>query len=336
MRWPEAGSAVDRVMVRAGVPHPSSPDLLEMAREHSIPILVSANAFSRTSVEASTRGEPWTFREPSALLKGLDVALDSGGFVAQARYNGYLWTIDEYLDLVASHDWTWWAAMDLCQEPEIAGSRIERRLRIAQTTRNWLACAERARDRGLSDPLPVLQGQGVEDYLVAADLMPVMRWPALIGIGSMCRRDLSGPDNIEAVLNALDRVLPPSTSVHLFGIKSAALDVLADHPRVASTDSCAWSYDLRRKLPVGRSRSLEAQAMLRWWLRQRQRLADPRPPASRPFWAGEHVSADDPLTPALERDLREWVDLVASGEADLHAAWQELSVRAAYTLGPRI
>lgn len=194
MRWPEAASAADRVMVRAGVPHPSSPELLEVAREHSIPILVSANAFSRTSVEASSRGEPWTFRQPSKLLQGLDVALDSGGFVAMSKYNGYLWSIPEYLDLVASHDWTWWAAMDLCVEKEVAGDRIERRLRIAQSARNWYECAARARDRGLSDPLPVLQGQTTDDFLVCADLLPLDRWPALIGIGSMCRRDLGWMD----------------------------------------------------------------------------------------------------------------------------------------------
>ena len=39
-------SAAARVTVRAGVPHPGSPDLLTAAREYRIPILVSANAFS--------------------------------------------------------------------------------------------------------------------------------------------------------------------------------------------------------------------------------------------------------------------------------------------------
>lgn len=211
----------------------------------------------------------------------------------------------------------------------MAGDRIERRLRIAQSARNWYECAARARDRGLSDPLPVLQGQTTDDFLVCADLLPLDRWPALIGIGSMCRRDLNGADNIEAVLNALDRVLPPKTRVHMFGLKSTALDLLADHPRVASTDSCAWSYDLRCKMRVGRSRAMEAQAMLHWWQRQRQRLENPRPPANRPFWAGEHASQDDPFPEELEQDLSEWVDMVASGEAEMHTAWRDLAMQAA-------
>jgi hypothetical protein len=321
-----------RVMVRAGVPHPGSPDLLAAAREYSIPILVSANAFSQTTIKQSVDGKPWSFRAPRDLMHGLDVALDSGGFVAMSRYNGYPWGLPAYLDLVASFPWTWYAAMDLCVEIEIAGNRIARRLRIAQTVRNYLDCCVQARDRGLPDPLPVLQGQTVDDYLMCAELMPMDRWPSLVGIGSMCRRDLNGPDNIEAVVEALDKVLPQSTRFHLFGVKSAAAVMLADHPRLASTDSCSWSANLRDKVPTGRNRRMEAEAMVSWWQRQQQGMLTPRRPANRPFWASDFRSDDDPLPGGLEDDLQEWVEMVASGEAGVNNALTDLEPRAAYAL----
>lgn len=322
-------------MVRAGVPHPGSPDLLAAAREYNIPILVSANAFSQTTIKQSADGKPWTFRTPRDLMHGLDVALDSGGFVAMSRYNGYPWGLSEYLDLVASFPWAWYAAMDLCVEIEIAGNRIARRLRIAQTVRNFVECQLQARDRGLPDPLPVLQGQTVDDYLMCAELMPLLRWPPLIGIGSMCRRDLNGPDNIEAVVEALDKVLPQSTRLHLFGVKSAAAVLLADHPRLASTDSCSWSANLRDKVPVGRNRRMEAEAMVAWWRRQQQGMLTPRRPANRPFWAADFRSDDDPLPGGLDQDLQEWVEMVAAGEADINNALTDLEPRAAYALWRR-
>lgn len=323
-----------RVTVRAGVPHPGSPDLLAAAREHRIPILVSANAFSKTTIKQSSYGEPWRFRTPRDLMHGLDVALDSAGFVAMSKYNGYLWEIHEYLDLVASFPWAWYAAPDLCVEPQIANNRMERRLRIAQTVRNFVVCELQARDRGLPAPMPVLQGQTVDDYLACADLMPLLRWPPLIGIGSMCRRELGGPDNVEAVVHALDKVLPGSTRFHLFGVKSAAMAVLADHPRLASTDSCAWSFDLRqraRKANVSRSRRMEAETMVAWWKGQQSKLEIARPPASRPFWASSYASDDDPYDDEeLETDLQEWVEMVAAGEAGINTAYAALEQQVAY------
>lgn len=332
MLQPDPLATQSRIVVRAGVPHPGSADLLQTAREHGIPILVSANAFSKTSLEQASQGVPWEFRKPNReLLEGLDVALDSAGYVAMQKFNGFPWTIDAYLDLVASFPWSWWAPLDLCVEREIASSRIERRLRIAETAHNWRLCAEQARDRGLIDPIPVLQGQTTSDYLQCADLMPLLQWPSIVGVGSMCRRDLNGADNIEAVVHALDRILPSYVGLHLFGVKSTGAALLADHPRVASIDSCAWSYDLRRRRPTGRNRAMEAEAMLRWWRNQVKRLAaGTTAPASRPSWSADHCSADDPLPRALEEDLQEWLELVASGEADANLAWYELKMRAAH------
>jgi hypothetical protein len=97
---------------------------------------------------------------------------------------------------------------------------------------------------------------------------------ALTGIGSVCRRHVAGPDGILAVIDALDRDLPPCSKLHLFGVKSNALQYLAGHPRIHSSDSMAWHYGLRREVPVGRTQSLRAQTMVQWHGRQLEHLAD--------------------------------------------------------------
>lgn len=52
----------------------------------------------------------------------MDVALDSAGFVAWAHYGDFPWTVEQYVALAASRPWAWWASMDACCEPEVAGS----------------------------------------------------------------------------------------------------------------------------------------------------------------------------------------------------------------------
>ena len=49
----------------------------------------------------------------------------------------------------------------------------------------------------------------------------------MVGVGSVCRRHLHGPDGLIAIMGALDRVLPSGTVVHLFGAKGNALPALA-------------------------------------------------------------------------------------------------------------
>nr|WP_244138478.1 hypothetical protein [Burkholderia stabilis] len=71
--------------------------------------------------------------------------------------------------------------------------------------------------------------------------------PALIGLGSVCRRDLHHPKHgLFAILNGLEGRLPQGTKLHLFGVKGAALDRVKMYPFVASCDSMAWDYSARK------------------------------------------------------------------------------------------
>jgi hypothetical protein len=127
---------------------------VEAARAENLPVLFSANAF------ATRKDREFTgFRlDAASRLAGMDAVVDSAGFIAAVRYGDFPWDVEAYSDLAAAHPWKWYAAMDLCVEEAIAGDACLRRIRIDSTV--WLLhrCRQAARERGIADPMPVLQG----------------------------------------------------------------------------------------------------------------------------------------------------------------------------------
>lgn len=297
--------------VRVGLPQRGGA-LVAAARRRGLPALVSANAFAKYGPDQRFRGFALPKHDAFA---GIDIALDSAGFTAMRRYNGYPWSASDYVELAASAPWAWYAAMDLCVEKEIAGNRLERKLRIAGTAAGYGECRRLARDRGIRDPLPVLQGQTPSDFIYCADMMPLSEWPALIGLGSMCRRNLHGMDGIERVVDAVDRILPRHTKCHVFGVKGQALQRLAGHPRIASTDSCAWDMQARMKMPRGRTQAFR-EAEMADWHRRHAGLAGSPLPLQYGLFGAEDVDADGVLDPLID----DWARLVAQGEVDYQSA----------------
>lgn len=184
-------------------------------------------------------------------------ALDSGGFVAMKLFGGYRWTVQQYVDFVvagvkdAPNPWAWWAQMDFCCEPEIANDAFEVTRRLHKTAEYLQACRTATEiwwNEGITDlkyPMPVLQGWFPDDYLRSIDLADNVLtgdWPALIGVGSMCRRSTTGNESLFKVLERIKSALPSYVGFHLFGVKGEALHELSKDPRVLSTDSMAWDY----------------------------------------------------------------------------------------------
>ncbi|PLX77030.1 MAG: hypothetical protein C0607_02810 [Azoarcus sp.] len=101
--------------------------------------------------------------------------------------------------------------------------------------------------------MPVLQGWTPAEYVTCAEWLPLFDWPELIGIGSVCRRQVHGGAGILAILEAVDAILPKHVRVHLFGVKSTVFDLIAHHPRVASVDSMAWDVQARAERRTGRN-----------------------------------------------------------------------------------
>lgn len=298
--------------------------LPQAARDLGAPILVSANAF----VKRNRAGQMVGFRSNVPDLLGLDLAIDSAGFTAWSTYGRYPWTPAAYvLGLVAKlyaagHHIAWWASMDACCEPEIAGSHIAVRMRQAETTRVLAECVELAEHAGIPEPLPVVQGWHVDDYVRhARDLEPYLLGPApLLGVGSMCRRHVRGRDGLIQVVEALDLVLPPAVRLHLFGVKSDGLAALARHHRVASVDSMAWDVEARRRWPKGRTMARRAGVMADWHATQLAKVASAAPT--------QRELPELGVEPPEHPTTGEWAELLASdecgyGEAMFFAAWED-------------
>ena len=288
------------MMIRLGVPLTGGA-LIDNARALGAPLMISAGAFMR-------RWPDWCkpfpgFRPAGPQLAGLDIALDSAGFVAMVKYRGYDWTVAQYLDLVESYPWSWWSQMDLCCEPEVAADRETIRFRIAETSRLYGECAREARHRGLKPPLPIVQGWRPDDYARAVAWTPP--GAALIGVGSVCRRSVPG---LVAVVERLDRELDPGTELHLFGVKSEAVRVLKGHPRVFSVDSMAWDFASRRQNRGANTMPKRCAVMTEWYRRQVATAAQ-----NWPYQTTLPLEQQHPPDPVPE-DL---LQLIANGEIEL-------------------
>ncbi len=203
----------------------------EMERRQ-LPVLISANALFDHKNKR--------FREVPMNLNDLNVALDSAGFVAMHRYGNFPWTMQQYIELATTYSFAWWSQMDFCCEPEIASDRAKVLERVEATGQMLHYCRQQyfcwmeqapEIESMTSPPMPIIQGWNPDDYRYSIDLADTVlqgKWPKMIGVGSVCRRKLTGPDGLWRILHTIDEHLPEGVTLHLFGVKGAALGGLAD------------------------------------------------------------------------------------------------------------
>jgi hypothetical protein len=305
--------------VRVGLPSPGG-GLVRAARALGCAVMISANSFFRRDSD----GEVIGVRRPGPDLRGLDASLDSSGYVAMRRYGGYGWTVEAYVRLVvAAFPWRWYSAPDYCCEPALAGRAADIRLRQAATVSMYHECRRVAADAGLPAPVPVLQGWRPDDYHRCWDLLGLQDEVGLLGLGSVCARPVHGPDGLMAILERVDRLLPSGVQLHLYGVKSTALDVLlaeaALDGRVRSVDSMAWDVEARARFRTGRTIERRAGVMREWYECQSARAAAA---ASRAQYGLPRTCflPPTPPPPSLDPLLDEYADLIAAGELDFHSA----------------
>ena len=290
------------ITVRAGVPQVSG-QLIKIAHEAKLPVLFSANAFAKPcSKYEDFRG--FNLNAAKNLPDDLDAALDSAGFVAANLYGRYRWTPQAYYDLVTARKWAWVAAMDFCMEAQVAGSKLVRRIRLNATAQGYHECVQEAQRRDAQLPMPVLQGWAPDDYLHCANLLSIQDWPDLVGIGSVCRRQLHGPDGIINIVETLDKVLPPHTKFHMFGVKGGSIQEFGGHPRFQSIDSMAWDFGYRCKFRTGRNQQHRGDEMVAWQINQAS--VKPKP------WLSQMLAQHNAVPSGAPRDLEQLINEVVA------------------------
>jgi hypothetical protein len=289
-------------VMRIGVPH-SGGSLAYHAFEKDYAVMVSASAFWNR--------EKQKFQLPAATdLSETDFALDSAGFTAVSAWGKkgqqrgmagiYPWTVGEYLELASMAGPSWFAQPDLCceegvaKDPEEVNYRIratatllEGLLRTLYAWQNELArtCNSTTVANMLRPCVPVIQGRTVDDYKLSMELMlqvwsrwqPWLAAPALIGIGSMCRRHVHDPEQgLLAILEGVKSYVPAGSKLHVFGAKGQALDYLSKMEFVASSDSMAFDFSTRvsaRKAGVSNTMERRKSGMDEWMASAYQRIS---------------------------------------------------------------
>jgi hypothetical protein len=160
--------------------------------------------------------------------------------------------------------------------------------------------------------------------------MPWARDFPLVGIGSMCRRHLHGEHGILHVLDVLDRAFSGSNArFHLFGLKSQAIAIVSQYPRVASADSQAYGIAARqnaRKAGVPKSDAMLAGVMAGWYKKQLQDVAARPPGPLVQVWPSSPAVSITEIESRVAAAAEELRALHEAGEID----WSGLSPQAAY------
>lgn len=232
----------DELVMRVGIPHKGG-TLAFHAFNQEHPSMVSANAFW------SPRKAAFSFPETTDLSE-LDFAMDSAGYTSMLLWRNkgkqrgmagiFPWTCSEYVGFANDSNASWWSQPDLCVEKEIVSSAQEIEFRINATAtflelvlrmlyewQNELAktCTSTVVANLLKPPVPVIQGWDSAHYERSLEMLMQVwsRWqpwlapPALIGVGSVCRRELNHPTHgLYAILDRLEPLMPTGSRAHLF------------------------------------------------------------------------------------------------------------------------
>lgn len=290
----------DDLVMRVGVPHRGG-ELALHAHSKGYAAMVSANAFF--DAKNGTFKIP-----DVTVLNSMDFSLDSAGFTAMQNWKSkgtqagiasiFPWRLENYISFASQMNPSWWAQPDLCCEKEIAADQAEIDWRVKATGTllfgtlqilyEWQK--ELSKDTHASTiemmlrpPVPVLQGRRISQYVDSLEMMlevwnywasmgdPGSPWlapPALIGVGSVCRRDLNDPeDGLFAILEGLEGKIPQGSKLHLFGVKGSALKKVKMLPFVASCDSMAYDFGARieaRERGISNNMEHRTTVMTRW------------------------------------------------------------------------
>lgn len=184
---------------------------------------------------ATKNNEPWD---------GIDrLFVDSGGYSFMVGKGEYETSDRRYLKHIREHRPAIFALRDYPCEPDVLD---EHDRTVADHQQRTLARHINLLDLigetpVPSDPVAVLQGWSVEEYL---DCVELFRDHGVltdyVGIGSVCRRNQEA--EIRRVILAVADALPPGTDIHAFGVKGSVLKYPDVRSALTSADSMSYNF----------------------------------------------------------------------------------------------
>lgn len=230
-------------------------DTVTIERQHNPTDSIDGLTFYFGAASGSTRKALRELQEPNVMLNyatklnepwyGIErLFVDSGGYSFIKGVGEYKTSDADYLDFIEEHEPEVFALRDYPCEPEVLdehGRTVAQHQKMTTDRHRDLVDAldERSID---AQPLAVVQGWAVEDYLEHVDdLRDNGLLADYVGIGSVCRRNAE--DEIREVILSVRDALPSGTDLHAFGVKGSVLRYPDVRNSLESADS--QSYMMR-------------------------------------------------------------------------------------------
>lgn len=150
-----------------------------------------------------------------------------------------------YLNYIEDQNSDLWSLRDYPCEPHVlekhGRSVREHQLMGLDRARSLLDLAQDRHIQG--QPVSVVQGWTIEDYLIHIDLLAEHGCLTdYVGIGSICREhDL---ERVHSIILTVRDALPARHKLHAFGVKLPVLERQGVLDALDSADSCAYDYGL--------------------------------------------------------------------------------------------
>jgi hypothetical protein len=172
--------------------------------------------------------------------------IDSGGFHSSLKHGHYTKTDEEYLEYIEQYQPRYFALRDYPCEPELLKTHNRTvKDHIHMTLDNHLKLFDIMDDYQFnSQPIPVLQGWEIEDYLYCLDMFNQHGLiNDYVAVGSVCRRNAD--KDIKKVFRQIRTELPSKIKLHGFGVKFSILRDKEMWDTIYSVDSGAFDYAAR-------------------------------------------------------------------------------------------
>lgn len=199
--------------------------------------LYSIPVFPRFMINFSSKS--WKNRQKE-LETDKEIILDSGGFTEIGKHGEYSFSKEYYFDKIDNKihpdvfvcmDW-------MCEPGQIRKSGLSVEEHIKKTVSNASEILNEY--DGKSEPMVVIQGWEIEDYLHCIDRLKEQDCIVeRMGIGSICREGQK--DRVKNIILSIKDELP-NVKLHGFGIKKTFLKDKEIVDALYSSDSFAWSW----------------------------------------------------------------------------------------------